>query len=192
MKKILLLFILLFSCYIPSIAQEGLITLRKDETSGNFYYEEVDTINNQTQVDIFKKAKSWIMANMKTGDNNIVFDDKEYSIVNSAAFKIDQKRFGNHGIEDGRMDFKFHVWARDGRYKFRIDNITYNLMMGNGYNIVTGAWTYHNTKSQVYSELDDKKFDRYLKEQTAEKLHNLIVVFRKAMATDGTEDKKNW
>ena len=192
MKKTLIVLIILSLCHISSKAQEGSLKFKKDETSGAYYYEEVDTLNNVSQPDMFKRAKLWVMANMKTGDNNIVFDEKEYSIVNSAAVKVDPKRFSNHGIEDGSMDFKFRVWVRDGRYKFRIDNISYNLLMGNGYNVMTRAWTYHNSKTEVYSELEDDKLGRYLKEQTAEKLNNLILAFKNTMNNGVTEDQKSW
>jgi hypothetical protein len=191
MKKILLVLITLLLFHISSKAQE-VLKFKKDETSGSYYYEEVDTLNNVSQADMFKKAKAWVMATMKTGDNNIIFDEKEYSLVNSASIKVDPKRFSNHGIEDGRIDFKFRVWIRDGRYKFRIDNISYDLLMGNGFNVMTRAWTYHSSKSEVYGELEDDKWGRYLKEQTAEKLSNLILAFKNAMHSGATEEKSNW
>lgn len=192
MKKILLVVTVLSLFHISSKAQEEGFKFKKDETSGQYYYEEVDTLNNVSQNDIFKRAKLWVMANMKTGDNNIAFDEKEFTIVNSAAMKVNPKRFSNRGIEDGSMDFKFHVWVRNGRYKLRIDNISYNLIMGSGYNVMTGAWTYHSSKTELYSELKDDKFGRYLKEQTAEKLNNLVLAFKNTMNKDVTEDKTSW
>ncbi len=137
------------------------------------------------QADLYKRAKTWIIANFKTADNNINFDEKEFTIVNAAALNIDKKKTLGWAIYDGTIDFKFHLWAKDGRYKFRIDNITYHMMFAS---YPDGM----KTKTQSYGDLSDNKIGNYLKEQADEKFPALISVFKKGMTVDPKQDKKDW
>ncbi len=185
MKKYLLLgYLLILTCF-QSFGQDESLVLKKDEVSGDSYYEEVVQLPGLTQADLFKRSKTWVLANMKTVDNNISFDDKEYTIVNSTAVKVDKKKYLTYWIDDGLIEFKFHVWLKEGRYKFRIDNIVYHLVINRG---VKGI----SPRTTGYNELEDDKGDRYLKEQASDKLSALIDVFKKGMLSEPKQDKKDW
>src|SRR5689334_7691945 len=75
-----------------------------------YYYEEVVPAAGLKKEVLFDRAKKWIIANLKTGDNNINADEKEFTIVNSSATKIDRKMFFGLDIKEGYFDYKFHVW----------------------------------------------------------------------------------
>lgn len=185
MKRSLLALVTVFISAATLYAQdEQSLTFKKDEVSGDSYYEEVVTAPNLKADELFKRAKTWILANMKTDDNNITFDEKEMTIVNAAAMKVDQKNFFTYAILDGIMDFKYHVWCKDGKYKLRVDNIGYHLLLGSGND--------KTTKTESYNELKDNKYSRHLKSQAEEKLWGLVTVFKKAMESEAKQDKKDW
>ncbi len=183
-KQFYLLCSLLIVCF-QTFGQDKELELKKDEVSGDSYYEEVVQLPGISQADLFKRSKTWIIANMKSVDNNIIFDDKEYSIVNSSAVKVDKKKYTTYWIDDGLIEFKFHVWLKDGRYKFRIDNIVYHLVINRG---AMGI----SPRTSGYNELEDNKGDRYLKEQASDKLLALIEVYKVGMQSDPKQDKKDW
>ncbi len=185
MKKIVLIFTLLICSKSLLFSQDnpGLV-FEKDASSGDNFYEEVVTMNGVGQEELYKRAKNWVMANMKTEDNNISFEDKEFKIVNSAGMKVDPKSFITYAINDGIMDFKFHVWVKEGKYKLRVDNITYHLLINNGDS--------KSTRSESYNDVKDNKFGRYLRSQADEKLYSLVYVFKKAMKNEATKEKNDW
>src|SRR5690242_12576302 len=107
MKQYLLFLSLLFIGISPVIAQddEEQPFLTKDESTGDYAFEEVIQIPNVKKEELFDRAKKWILATMKTADNNITFDDKEYSAVNTGAIKIDPKSFFTVAVQQGAFDF---------------------------------------------------------------------------------------
>ncbi len=187
MKNYLLTFWFSIVAFIPSYAQDvNTLTFQRDETNGTYYYEEVIQLANNTQDELYAKAKKWIVANFKTGDNNLSEDAKEYSLVNSAAVKIDKKKKMGWAVYDGAADFKFHFWAKEGRYKIRIDNIAFQILYAS---YPDGM----KTKSETYSTLkENSKIDQYLKEQADEKLYSVLQAFKNGMTAAPTKEKKDW
>ena len=146
--------------------KEDNLTLNKEGV-----YEEVVQLPGASQADIYKHAKTWIQENMKTDDNNIFFDDKEYTINNSAALKINPKNSFSWIIKEGATEFKFHVWSKDGRYKLRIDNVVAHIII-NERSVIS-------PKTFLYSELKDNKLGSYLKDDINEKMAAFIQAFKK-------------
>jgi hypothetical protein len=185
MKQTIYTLLLLFISIVSVKGQDTPFSLKKDDSNGDYYYEEVVPLANLKQTDIYQRAKTWVIANFKTADNNINFDDKEYSMINGTAVKIDAKKTMGWAIYEGLYDFKFHVWVKEGKYKFRIDNISYNMFYAS---YPDGK----KTKNGAYSDISDNKIGKYLKEQADEKLAQVVAAFKKGMATDQKQDKKDW
>jgi len=185
MKIIIYTAVLLLTSFISVQGQNAEFSLKKDEATGDAYYEEVVPLENMHQADIYQKAKVWIIANFKTTDNNLNFDNKEYTIVNSGAIKIDEKKTMSWAIYEAILDFKFHVWVKDGKYKFRIDNISYNMFYAS---FPDGK----KTKNGTYNDISDNKIGKYLKEQANEKLSYVVAAFKKGMMAEQKQDKKDW
>lgn len=185
MKKAFMLLSVLTMFAFKAFAQDDVEILKKDEATGDYYYEEVVTTDGLKQDELFKRAKAWILANMKTADNNITFDEKNFSAVNTGAMNVKKKNFfGAHPIQDGAFDFKFHIWCKDGRYKIRIDNIMFYLLinLGNGM----------GRKTLTYQEaMDHNKYDKHLKNESNTKLNTFISVFKQDMAKSPSEVKQN-
>lgn len=146
-------------------------------------YEEVIQIPNTTQSELFNRAKTWILQNMMTDDNNIMFDDKEYTINNNGTLKIDPKSTFMWVIKSGVTNFKFHVWLKDGKYKFRIDNVSaYVILHANN------AIAPHIL---LYPELEDSKQGPHVKGQINDRMTEFIAAFKKGMATSEKQNSNN-
>lgn len=185
MKKLLLATAATLILSANLFAQNILVA---DEATGDYYFEEVVQANGLSQAELFKRAKTWILATLKTGDNNITFNEEDFSAVNTGAIKIDKKSFITYYIDAGAFDFKFHVWCKEGRYKYRVDNIMYYILTKDGNGLT-------NRLTLTYSELKEKKKrDRYLQEQANEKLASFVTLFKQDMTKEASEVKKedNW
>lgn len=187
MKRHLLL--CLFSLLgFTSFAQDESEYFKKDEVSGDYYHEEVVEMAGLKKEEMFERAKKWVIANFKTADNNIKFDDKEFNIVNSAAIKIDKKMFTGVNIKDGAYDFKFQVWFKDGKYKVRVDNLMFYIIVER-----SGGFAEKGDKNETYSyaDLKDNKWGNYLKKQASEKTASVLSVFNNAVKSESAPTNKN-
>lgn len=81
---------------------------------------------------MFKRAKQWVLSNLKTGDNNIGFDDQNQTINNTATVVMNPGKGFNWAITHGLINFKIKLEFRDGRYKFVYDNIVVQAAYADG------------------------------------------------------------
>lgn len=119
MKKIFLiaalLSVTLSVLYAKEDKEEVKYVLVSDDNATNYYYEGVVPVESVTKEEMFKRAKNWALSTFRTGDNNIQFDEKELTIYNSSVVLL------NNPTE--AMSFKVAIYFKDGKYKFRFDNI---------------------------------------------------------------------
>jgi hypothetical protein len=156
----------------------------QDKSTGEYYYEEVVTATGAGKEELYNRAKKWIVANMKTADNNIIFDDNGHTIVNATGIVLDKKNFFTVIIQEGVMSFKFHVWCKDGRLKLRVDNIIYNVVLNHRSNTFSPhTWT--------YGDLNNNRVGNNLKEQGNEKAAALIAMFKESVINN-SDVKDNW
>ncbi len=185
MKRALMLFSLITLFAVNVFAQDDVEILKKDDASGIYYYEEVVQAQGLKQDELFKRAKAWVLAKLKTEDNNIKFDEKDFSMVNTGAIKVDRKSFFTIAIQDGAFDFKLHIWCKDDRYKMRIDNIMFYLLMNMGPEVGL------TRKTDAYEDLKDNKQGVYLKKQANTKLAALVATLKQDMTKAPAEVKQN-
>ncbi|MCB0700363.1 MAG: DUF4468 domain-containing protein [Chitinophagales bacterium] len=185
MKNILLTLIASVLVSVNAYAQQA-FSIKHDEVSNDYYFEEVIEAKGLFDKVIYERAKKWILANMKTVDKNIEFNDEELSIVNNGTIKIDQKSFVTQAIQEGYCNFKYHVWCKEGRYKVRVDNIFYRVLLNQGDRMVT--------KSDSYADVYDKKkkkMNAYLIEEADTKLSAVIAIMHDAIINDKKEEAKD-
>jgi len=156
---------------------------REDILGDDGVYEEVVQMPDIIQAELFKRAKTWILENMMTSDNNIMFDDKEYTINNNGSLKLDPKTSLMWAIKAGSANFKLHVWLKDGRYKFRVDNLSANIIL-HANDVVA-------PKMFLYSELADSRQGTNLYRQINEKMAAFVLAFKKGMNETASE-KNDW
>lgn len=134
MKKILLALALMAAA--PQIqAKEKDAVLKEVLTladNGRYQYESVVNIENVAKEEMYKRAKQWVIANLKTVDNNIQFDESEYTIVNNPIVTIKAAGGLTWAITRGAANFKVNLQFRDGRYKILVDNVSIYLEHGPG------------------------------------------------------------
>ena len=124
MKKILLALTLL--AVIPNAQAKDKEEIQKvlvKNDADKYVFEGVVNVDGAAADMMYKRAKEWVIANLKTGDNNIQFDDEKKSIVNSATIVIKQERSGMASFSSTLVNFKLNLQFKDGRYKFVIDNV---------------------------------------------------------------------
>lgn len=136
MKKILLLAIALLTI-APALTakdkdkdEEVKIVLVKEENSDNYFYEGVVPVEGVTKEEMFKRAKQWVLANLKTSDNNLQFDEQQFTIVNSSTIVVPPKRKTTLIVDKCLVNFKLLIQFKEGRYKFRFDNLVVYLEQG--------------------------------------------------------------
>jgi hypothetical protein len=188
MKQFILLSMFAVMSVFANAQDKDATFFKQDATSGDYYYEEVVEISGVKKEEIYDRAKKWVVANFKTADNNISFNDQEMSIVNSAAVKIDKKMFTGVLIQDGAYDFKFHVWVKDGKYKVRVDNIMYYLLIER-----SGGFAEKGLKNETYAygDLKDNKWSNYVKKQSADKTASVLAVMKDAVQNNTAPAKKD-
>ena len=166
MKKVLLVALSLLM--ITPVVQakdkeeEVKVVLVKEDNSDNYYYEEVVPVESVTKEEMFKRAKDWVLSKLKTADNNIQFDEQNLSIYNSSVILLENST--------DVMNFKISIYFKDGKYKFRIDNVIV------GTQVSTGLYTKPygpNMFAKWYSKKVMKKCNAALYSLTAD-LENAI------------------
>ncbi|WP_129019501.1 DUF4468 domain-containing protein [Edaphocola flava] len=130
MKKILLALSLVLVAPMTNAKEkdksEVSEVLVKDVT-GKYVYEGVVNVENISKDEMFKRAKNWVQETFKTGDNNIRFDDKEYSIINSPTVIFQNGKKGILDYYGGLISFKLVIQFKDGKYKFHFDNVVWAI-----------------------------------------------------------------
>ena len=115
----------------------------------SFYFDTVINVPNTTMETLYKRAKEWVTGNIRTVDNNIVFDDKGFSeIKNEIMIKL-------KNVMDGRyVNFKYSIKFQEGKFRIHCGSFLYNktaLMFENQpLHDVSSMW-----RKKVYSEFDE-------------------------------------
>lgn len=125
-RIILLLAITIFSRYSVCLAQEKKADSEAifitDESSDDYYFERVVEVAGISKTDMFARAKEWTLSKLKTVDNNIHFDEQQFSIMNGSTLLLRKT-----GVF---VNFKVSILFKDGKYKFRFDNLVVTYTSG--------------------------------------------------------------
>jgi Domain of unknown function (DUF4468) with TBP-like fold len=184
MKKVLLIAMTLFFA-IPIVkaqdkSEEAKTVLVKEDNSDNYYYEGVVPVEGVTKEEMFKRAKQWVLSTLKTGDNNIQFDEST-SIINSSTILVKGKK-GMGYSPDALINFKINIWFKEGKYKFRLDNVLVRTTES-GAPIVAYA-----PKLRNYT----KGYNNYLVGKINSEFIGLTENLEKAIKTGNASSKDNW
>jgi hypothetical protein len=184
MKKVLLVALSLLMM-APAIQakdkdkEEVKIVLVKDDNSDEYYYEGVVTVEGVTKEEMFKRAKEWVLTRLKTSDNNIQFNDKDFSIINNATIVIDSWTKGIVFYSGGYTNFKITLLFKDGKYKFRFDGLMFLLNL-------QGA----QPKSYSADLVPGNKYNRHLIEENNKAFLNMSVELENKIKGSGS--KNDW
>ena len=97
--------------------------LKTDSATGQFYYEKVVETNNTSKEALYKAVKTWVVAHIKTVDNNIAFDDAGFgTIVTTPTISISD--VGNV-VKHQAANFKLTIFFKDNKFKISATDFTY-------------------------------------------------------------------
>lgn len=184
MKKLALILSLL--AVIPgteSLAKEekAAVEVVVKNASGSYSYENVVNVENVAKEEMFKRAKQWVLSNLKTGDNNIGVNEGNQTINNTATVVLAAGRGFNWAITHAVVNFKIQLEFRDGRYKFVFDNI-----------VVQAAYADGIVETMAYETITrNNKPARHLKKEVDEKLSALASGLEAAVK-GGKTANDNW
>lgn len=186
MKKVLLVVMsLLFVA--PSVQakdkdEEYKVVVVKNEASGSYAYEQVVNVEGVTKEEMFNRAKKWIIANFKTSDNNIQFDEANLTIANTATVVMNAASGFNWAITSGLVNFKLNLQFKEGRYKFIFDNIAVQAVYSDG---IVETVNYEQAQK-------NNKPAKHIRKETNEKLLAISTQLEQAIKTGGGKGKDDW
>jgi tRNA(Ser,Leu) C12 N-acetylase TAN1 len=185
MKKILLVAAMLFIA-VPNMQAKGndeevKIVLIKEESSDNYYYEGVIPVEGVSKEEMFKRAKDWVLSTLKTNDNNIKFDEKEFSIITSSTFVVKETSRGATTLSSAQVNFKLIIQFKEGKYKFHIDNV----IVSPSFPTTNPSWNYSPKMYWL------KKYNEYLIKEINKSFLNLSSVLEATIKGTGLK-KDDW
>lgn len=185
MKKLALIVSLL--TIMPGTASFGkedknVVEVVVKNASGSYSYENVVNVGNVSKEEMFKRAKQWVLSNLKTDDNNIGFNEEQQTINSTATLVMTPGGGFSWTITHGLINFKLKLEFRDGRYKFVFDNIVVQAVFGGGGGVVTLPYEKLNKK---------QKPAKYMIDQVNEKLGALAMSLEAAVKGNKSEND-NW
>lgn len=185
MKKILLAIALLAAA--PAVQAKGddpeyKVVVVKNETTGAMAYEAVTNVEGVSKEEMFKRAKQWIIANLKTNDNNISFDASNLSINNTATLVLKPAGGFNWAITSGLINFKLQVQFKDRRYRILMDNI-----------VVQTAYADGIVETMAYDQIQrNNKPAKHIKQEVNEKLLAVAQQLEAAIKNGNIKSNDNW
>ena len=165
--------------------------LPKNSETGLVVFEDVVQLPGLSQEEIFGKAKSWILATLKSGDNMTEMSDDNFKkIVSTGTISIDSLRMpylGKKYSQETLLNFKFIVFCKEGRLKYSIENFNLYFQYYN-------EWTETNLESikgrKEWSKKMDTKFNGYVEERVLKAINKLIDHFNYSL--NKKEEEDNW
>lgn len=90
---------------------------------GTFRFEKIINIEGQNKEALYKRLKEWVLANVKTADNNIIFDDTNFErIVTTPTLSIENvKRY----VINQKANFKLNLSFKDNKIKVTATSFSY-------------------------------------------------------------------
>jgi hypothetical protein len=112
--------------------------LPRDETN-KVVFEDVVKQDDFSKKDIYDKAKLWIVTTLKSGDNMVELGgDESTDITGTGNVALPEQTYPAGGtmitMVNISVNFKFSIFCKDGRYKYKVENFTLRSVVSNGYN----------------------------------------------------------
>jgi hypothetical protein len=106
----------------------GQTEIPRDTISSLYNYEGVVTADSITKQQLYTNAKNWILKTLKSNDNIVNLDDKEYNSITGSGTILLEDRIGNAGVtySNTKLNFKITIQFKEGKYKYSFVNFTYS------------------------------------------------------------------
>lgn len=173
----------------------GLLTglqaqIPKDSVTRTYSYQGVIKVDSASKQQLYQKTRQWILENLKSGDNIVALDDKEFNSLNaSGTILLDKQYFGPFGANsyaDAKLNFKATFQFKDGRFKYSFDNFSYSADL----NSQTG---FVRTVSAVLENLNiEAKIKKAVFADVDSKMKNLILLLSKSVSVESGSKSNDW
>lgn len=106
------------------------ITLPVDSTTGKVVYQGIIKVDTIGKRELYTRAKDWVVRTLKSSDNNINLDDKDFNSL-TATGNIMLPDIGNRMsvmFTERYFNLKISIYFKDGRVKYVLENIVHSCM----------------------------------------------------------------
>jgi hypothetical protein len=126
MKKLLLVLAFLILT-VSTYAQDGGVLGIPTNDKGYAEYSSVVEVNNMSKDDLYLASLEWVNKTFNSGKTVTQTTDKEGGLIIGKALSS-TLTYNNLGIkmDGGRFSYTFSIYCKDNKFKFVIENITYN------------------------------------------------------------------
>ncbi len=102
-------------------------SLKIDSVTNKYIMQEVVICDSGlTKEQLFGRCKEWVVRNLKSSDNNIQLDDKEFKqITATGVIKTSDMPIAMCTIGNCMTDFKLTINIKDGKVRYTIENIVH-------------------------------------------------------------------
>ncbi len=99
-----------------------------DEETGKVVFTDVVQLEGMTKKQIYDKAKLWIVSTLKSGDNMVELGGTNSDqIIGTGNLALENIVMGGYfKVVDPSLNFKFIIFIKDGRLKYKVSNFTFN------------------------------------------------------------------
>ena len=127
MKKVVYICTLLTILTSPLFAQEQDSVIIPKNNMGFAEYSEVIPVDSTSKNDLYIRALEWVNKTYKSGKSVIQTTDKDGGMIIGKAI-THTLIYNNVGIkmDGGYFSYTISIYCKDNKYKYVIDNITYN------------------------------------------------------------------
>jgi hypothetical protein len=124
--RIILIILIGFCAFTDTHAQ----SLELDTATHKYVMQNViigDSLS--TRKVLYERSKEWIVRNLKSSDNNVNLDDKEYKQLTATGNLKAKNMDFPLCMVNSTINFKMTVDVKDGKIRYTIENIVYYATM---------------------------------------------------------------
>lgn len=148
-------------------------------------YQDVVTLEGETNLNIYNYAKNWMLSTLKSSDNMIQLDDSnKKQLIGNGTIAL-ENRGGVPRMENCMINFKFKIDVKQGKYRFTINQFQH-------YYIQDGTRTYHSNLKDIRTyfwgekSLKEKRQNE-IRNEVNEKMLLLIENMKTTISNSGSE-----
>lgn len=166
----------------------------KDSTTGAYSYQGIIKIDSASKQQLYATTKAWVLKTLKSSDNMVELDDKEFNSITGSGTIIMNKvgggRLVSYVYENAKLNFKATFQFKEGKVKYTFSNFSYSAdkMIKN----LTNA----SYVGAVLSPLDNLDLGKKEKEQilndVSAKMSSLINSFTTELSMTSSKSKDDW
>ncbi|MGB6038164.1 MAG: DUF4468 domain-containing protein, partial [Cryomorphaceae bacterium] len=176
----------LFILLLTSLSFQSLSQIPLDE-NGAANFSDVIELSESTQEALFKRAKLWLVSTLKSGDSMVELNEKGLDqLVGTGNIYLDEIELGGRVLTQNKLNFKFIIYCKEGRYKYEVNNFTfhYTLRMGNITEVGTTNLEELTPHRYLFKQKHIDEYKKSVTEQTITRISELIESLKNTMATN--------